>query len=237
MKLNSLLTFGLAIPIPAQAASLLTGGHMDGPEFGYVSNAEFALDPTLTQGFEPHYHNHGGADGAVIDGIIQVTESEYEPGELIVVVPELSVTTLGSTSYFWLPETQQAAADNGAPFLGIGFEELTASDWVGGTVSLKLLGITGPGDFLLWQDDGFGGANVFFKSAGDTMTLTAGSHTHFNWGFTQTGTYGLEFEITGTHADDGLQSGSDLYTFQVVPEPTTAMLGALGGLSLLRRRR
>ena len=177
MKLKSLLTLGIALPFTAQAASLLTGGHIDGPAFGYVSNADVALDPLLTQGFEPHFHNEGGANGAVVDGVVQVDESEFEPGDLIVVVPELSVTTLNSTSYFWLPETEQAAATNGTPFLGIGLEELAITDWVGGTVSLKLLSITGPGDFLLWQDDGFGGANVFFDGAGDTFnTLRRESH-------------------------------------------------------------
>jgi surface-anchored protein len=237
MKLKSLLTLGITLPFTAQAASLVTGGHIDGPAFGYVSNADVALDPLLTQGFEPHFHNEGGADGAVVDGVVQVDESEFEPGDLIVVVPELSTTTVNSTSYFWLPETGLAAANNGTPFLGIGLEELAVTDWVGGTVSLKLLGITGPGDVLLWQDDGFGGANIFFDGAGDTTTLAAGSHTHYNWGFTETGTYGLEFEISGTHVADGLQSASAVYTFQVVPEPTTAMLGALGSLALLRRRR
>lgn len=237
MKLKSLLTLGIFLPFSAQAASLLTGGHIDAPAFGYVSNADVALDSLLTQGFEPHIHNEGGADGAVVDGVVQVDESEFEPGDLIVVVPELSVTTLNSTNYFWLPETEQAAANNGTPFLGIGLEELSASDWVGGTLSLKLLSITGPGSFLLWQDDGFGGANVFFDSAGDSFSLAAGSHTHYIWGFTEVGTYGLEFEISGSHVADGLQSGSATYTFQVVPEPTTAMLGVLGSLALLRRRR
>jgi surface-anchored protein len=236
MKLKSLLTIGLLIPASSQAASLLTGGHMDAPAFGYVSNAEVALDPLLTQGFEPHFHNEGGADGAIVDGIVQTLDSEYEPGDLIIVVPEFSVTTVAATSYYWLPETEQAAADNSAPFLGIGLEELDPGDWVGGTVSLKLVGIAGPGNFLFWQDDGFGGANVFFDSAGDTITLTAGSHTHFNWGFTEKGIYGLEFEISGTHIDDGFQNASAIYTFQV-PEPTTAMLGAIGTLALLRRRR
>ena len=237
MKLKSLLTLGLILPISAQAASLLTGGHMDGPAFGYVSNADVVLDPLLTQGFEPHYHNHGDPDAAVVDGVAQSSESEYEPGDLIVVVPELSVTTLSSVNYYWLPETELDASANGTPFLGIGIEELVPGDWIGGTVSLKLVSISGPGDFLLWQDDGFGGANVFFDSAGDSFTLAAGSHTHYNWGFTEKGIYGLEFEISGNHGVDGLQSASGLYTFQVVPEPTTAMLGAFGALALLRRRR
>lgn len=236
MKLKSLLTLGLILPISAQAASLLTGGHMDGPAFGYVSNAEVSLDPSLTQGFEPHYHNHGDPDAAVIDGVAQSTESEYEPGDLIVVVPELSVTTVSSINYYWLPETELDASTNGTPFLGIGIEELAPSDWVAGTVSLKLVSISGPGDFLLWQDDGFGGANVFFDSAGDSFTLAAGSHTHYNWGFTEKGIYNLEFEISGNHVDDGFQSASGLYTFQV-PEPSSAALGAFASLALLRRRR
>lgn len=237
MKLKSLLTLGLILPISAQAASLLTGGHMDGPAFGYVSNADVVLDRLLTQGFEPHYHNHGGSDAAVVDGVAQTTESEYEPGDLIVVVPELSVTTVGPVNYYWLPETEPDASANGTPFLGIGIEELVPGDWIGGTVSLKLVSITGPGDFMLWQDHGVGGANVFFDSAGDSFTLTAGSHTHYNWGFTEKGTYGLEFEISGDHVVDGLQSASGLYTFQVIPEPTTTLLGAFGALALLRRRR
>ena len=183
------------------------------------------------------YHNHGDPDAAVVDGVAQSAESEYAPGDLIVAVPELSVTTLSSINYYWLPETELDASANGTPFLGIGIEELVPGDWIGGTVSLKLVSISGPGDFLLWQDDGFGGANVFFDSAGDSFTLTAGSHTHYNWGFTEKGTYGLEFEISGNHVDDGIQSASGLYTFQVIPEPTTTLLGAFGALALLCRRR
>ena len=237
MKLKSLLTLGLILPISAQAASLLTGGHMDGPAFGYVSNADVVANPLLNQGFEPHLHNEGGADGAIIDGGRETVPSEYEPGDVTIVVPELSVTTLGSVSYYLLPETEQYASENGTPFLGIGIEELAPGDWVGGTVSLKLLSISGPGDFLLWQDDGFGGANMFFDSAGDSFTLAAGSHTHYNWGFSEKGIYELEFEISGNHVDDDFQSASGLYTFQVIPEPTTTLLGAFGALALLRRRR
>lgn len=57
-----------------------------------------------------------------------------------------------------------------------------------------------------------------------------------NWGFTEKGIYELEFAISGTHVDDGLQSGSGVYTFEVIPEPSALLLGALGGLALLRRR-
>jgi hypothetical protein len=51
MKTKLLLLPALtAFSLSANAASYLTGGHIDGPAFGYDS---------LT-GFEPHYHNEGG---------------------------------------------------------------------------------------------------------------------------------------------------------------------------------
>lgn len=76
-----------------------------------------------------------------------------------------------------------SADEKGAPFIGIGPEEPDSVDWTGGVLTLKLSIVTGPGDFPLWQDDGYGRANIFFDSATylDSITLFAGSHTHFNW--------------------------------------------------------
>jgi surface-anchored protein len=237
MKKALLLTsWALSASVPA--ASLLTGGHMDGPAFGYVSKADVTADPSLTQGFEPHFHNEGGGDGAVIDGIAVEAESEYDPSDLVIVVPQASTIMVASTNYYWLPETEQDAAAEGAPFLGVGLEELVGTDW-DGTLTISLNSINGPGHFRLWQDDGLGGANIFLDSADTSKSffeLLAGSHTHYNWGFTELGTYQLEFGISGTHVEDGLQSGSGTYTF-LVPEPSTALLGALASIGLLRRRR
>lgn len=238
MKKALLLTsWALSASVPA--ASLLTGGHMDGPAFGYVSVGEANGDSSLTQGFEPHFHNEGGVDGAIIDGIAVTTESEYEQSDLVIVVPQTSTITVASTNYYWLPETEQDAAAQGVPFLGVGLEELVGTDWVGGTLTISLNSINGPGHFRLWQDDGLGGANIFLDSADPSKSsfeLLAGSHTHYNWGFTALGTYQLEFGISGTHVDDGEQSGSGTYTF-LVPEPSTALLGALASIGLLRRKR
>lgn len=211
------------------AASLITGGHIDGPAFGYDS----------VDGFEPHFHNEGGADGAIIGGTRVTADTEYEPDELIVFVRPTSTTSLGGTSYFWLPETESAAFANDVPFMGIGLEELEVSDWVSGIVSISLINISGPGEFRLWQDDGFGGAIDFINTDGGSTTfdLAAGSHTHFNWGFTELGTYQLEWGISGNHVIDGAQSGSAVYTY-AVPEPSTVLLtfGAALFFGLRRRR-
>ena len=237
--MNSLSYRLLSLPVLAIAthwvslgevrgASYLTGGHIDGPAFGYVS----------ADGFEPHFHNEGGADGAIIDGVRVTSETEYEPDELVIVVPSTSTTTVGTTTYFWLPENESDADAAGAPFLGIGLEELDPADWSGGTVTLRILDIRGPGQFLLWQNDEFSNPITFLDTAQDINSFSreAGSHTHFNWGFTADGVYEIDFGIEGTHTQDGFVSGSGTYTF-MIPEPSSCLLGMLGALALARRRR
>lgn len=230
MKYITALTIPLALSLaqPAVAAALLTGGHIDAPAFGYDT----------VGGFEPHFHNEGGSNGAIIDGVRIEDDTEYEPDELIIVVGSLSTTTLGANSYYWLPETETEAANKNVPFLGIGLEELNLAEWTGGTVTISLMGITGPGNFRLWQYSDLGEPIDFINTDVGAMSFTSvpGTHRHYNWGFTELGVYELEFQISGTHVLDGFQSGSATYTF-AVPEPSTAPLGALGALALLRRRR
>jgi surface-anchored protein len=104
-------------------------------------------------------------------------------------------------------------------------------------------GITAGGQFSLWQ--GSVTPNFFMStfdgiSGADSYTfadLTAEDHAHFNWAFTEEGIYDLTFEISGTHAGDGFKSATATYTFSVIPEPSSALLGAFGALALLRRRR
>ncbi|MBJ7395418.1 MAG: PEP-CTERM sorting domain-containing protein [Akkermansiaceae bacterium] len=44
--------------------------------------------------------------------------------------------------------------------------------------------------------------------------------------------------ITGTHVTDGFQTAAAVYAFEVIPEPSALLLvGALGSLALVRRRR
>ena len=224
---SRIFTLALCLTQPLFAASLITGGHIDVPAFGYDT----------IDGFEPHFHNEGGSDGVIINGVREENDTEYAPNELTVFVNPLSTTSLGATSYYWLPETETAAATNNVPFVGIGLEELNLADWDGGTVTLTLLSATGPGEFRLWQDDGFGGAIDYLDTLNNvtSFSLTPGSHTHYNWGFTELGIYNLEFEISGTHADDDFQSAFAIFTY-AVPEPSSALLG-LGGLLLAFRRR
>ena len=74
----------------------------------------------------------------------------------------------------------------------------------------------------------------------NTLELTPGAHTHFQWAFTKEGDYGLNFTWSGTHKTDGLKTASATFGVQAVPEPSTvAMLAMAGGamaVGALRRR-
>lgn len=93
---------------------------------------------------------------------------------------------------------------------------LSAGLNVGDSQTLNLF--TNPGDEL-HLDESFSFTPTFWTDAGATP-----------------GTYTAQFKLTdesGTLGDSGVFE----YRFQVVPEPSVALMGALGVLGLLRRRR
>jgi surface-anchored protein len=103
--------------------------------------------------------------------------------------------------------------------------------------------MSGPagGNFSMWDSDSFGNPTFYFSTADGISDLdvyhppVAGSHGHFNWGFTQPGTYELTFQFEGTHNTDGFKTASGTFEFQVstVPEPAqTGLFAALGLLAL-----
>ena len=241
------LTAALALATtPLSAANLFTAEHGDVFAIGYEGGE-----------LEPHVHIEGG----VINGMF-VADDEYEPDDIVTVVPYSTfnyisgvggrpagaewdpVGVAASTGFYFLPQVDAGAggADAlGAPFAGIGTEELTPGDW-STPISIQLVSVSGPGDFSFWQD---GLSPTFFMSSADgidgsdVFIQAAGGHDHANWGFTEPGSYGITVRVSGTHAVDGPQTADATYSFSVVPEPSTSLSILLGGSLLLfsRRRR
>lgn len=201
-------------------------------------------------GFELHPHWHLGPN-AIVDGspVGNAPDGEeYDAGDIIAQVPDDPLARPASTQWdflgnnagedLWiLPQTE----DPTKPFLGLATEELTLADWTG-NISFTLSGFTGPGDFSLYQTDGFGVPTAFFAtsdglSGADEVSLAPGSHSHYNWAFTAQGSYDLELTVSGTHAVDGFQTATETFSFNVVPEPSTGLLLGLGmALAFLRSR-
>lgn len=163
----------------------------------------------------------------------EINELEYEPDEA------QFVGRFDSTlSTFIFPQIE----DPSLPYIGIGTEELQDGIFVNDEVTLKLVGLVGPGNFRLTQSDPLGGEIVYMDSsdgfATDAIVRLAGTHDHFNWEFSAIGTYTLEFEASGTLVGGGLTSGRAAYTFVIaVPEPATlTLIAGAGALALFRRR-
>ncbi len=244
MKRNlALISLSSFLTVPAFAAVVYTEGHGD---IGVGLEDEGS-------GPEFHFHVHLGPN-ATVDGspVGNAPDGmEYEPGDVIITVGAERMITMPDNaplnagtgaapgSNFWfLPASQEA----GTPFLGLATEELEPSDWNSG-ITFTLTGVTPPvldGHFSLWHN-GTLGEFIFDLSTAtgeDSLTLPVGTHAHFNYGFTHPGMWEVTLTVSGEHATAGLMSATETFTFNVVPEPGSALLGLFGvGLLMLRRRR
>jgi len=166
-----------------------------------------------------------------------------DPADIVVQVIDVSVPRPAGTEWdflgnsagdplWFLPQGQDPAK----PFLGFSTESLVGGDWAGGVMTYTLLNVVSSpagSDFSLWQTGGFGEPLVRWSTDDSILAfdLGIGTHAHYNWGFTKQGTYQLAFQVSGTHDIDGFQSVSDVFTFQVVPEPSTWVLATAGLLA------
>ncbi|MGB0343993.1 MAG: choice-of-anchor M domain-containing protein [Coraliomargarita sp.] len=249
---NKLLTALTLIAVPA-------GHTFAAPSDNIYSSGHADIGVALEDGTDFHLHLHAHDEGpaAVVNGSPLTAEEEYDAGDVTIVVPLATQASAPNNSAFnnatgvasgnsiWvLPQSSQS----GVPFLGIGTEELTASEW--GDITFALGTVTSPtgnGEFSLYQGDGLGGFDFYFSTAdasltenGDnTLVAAAGGHDHFSYGFSESGTWSIELTASGTHSTLGALSDTQTFTFNVVPEPSTyALLLGLGalGLSVVRRR-
>lgn len=177
---------------------------------------------------------------------------EREPDEVIIFgddsIQEISgqgsFTFLGNAGQpVWIfPQTENPSA----VFLGIDTDEVAAADFTG-PIDLTLTGITGPGDFVLFQFDQFLNPTVLLDSANgiNSLSVPLESHGHYNWAFTAEGLYQLEFMASGI-LNDGFDTASmsdaTAFNFGInqVPEPSTYALlfgAAVLGFVIARRRK
>ncbi|MFD0893826.1 choice-of-anchor M domain-containing protein [Luteolibacter ambystomatis] len=227
----SLLLAGAFTAPDARGAVTYTSGHAD-IGVAYEDGA-----------FDLHFHSEGG----VIDGV--ETNGEYAPGDVIIRADSANLTlpmdfpALGKVSgeTIWvLPWTQE----EGLPFLGLASEELNPDDWDSSGITFTITQATCLGDpaasFAMWRYDVFGGIILDASSltGPSSISTTTGGHDHFNFGFSTPGAWDVTFTVTGTNNSDGPVSATGTFRFDVVPEPSSALLGVLGtGLLVLRRRR
>ncbi|MCS7091548.1 MAG: choice-of-anchor M domain-containing protein [Limisphaera sp.] len=91
------------------------------------------------------------------------------------------------------------------PYVGLAAEDLETEHFPE-PLTVRLKGVEGPGQFLLWQAEAGGRLLVWMDTrdgvdGSDRVLLPAGGHLHLNWGFTASGTYRLLFQAEGRLAD------------------------------------
>jgi surface-anchored protein len=160
-----------------------------------------------------HLHATEGVSSDMFDSAgIPVSEAPAG-GALLPVVSAAKTTRPAGTQWdfigtsagsaLWvLPKSKQT----GILFLGIGAEEISAGE-VTGPITLTFQSLSGPvgGVFSMWDVGTFGEAIPLVTSGtgfgvANTLSIDAGGHTHFNYGFTTPGLYDVTFRATATLA-------------------------------------
>jgi len=227
-KFRILLAGLILAGLPASAVTTLSDGHIDIFEVHYDSSVvptDFAL----------HIHDH-------------VTETHFEAADVILQVNESSyfaspsglVGVLGASSYI-LPASQEA---------GMLYGGISADGPLGVfqnnrfRIQMVSAGSGNPGNFALYRFSGGGTLQVGLQSLGGSVsvnevTVPIGGHEHWNWGFSAPGIYTFEFKGLGTKSVDLsiLETAPEIFTFHVIPEPSSGALVLAGTAVVLALRR
>ncbi len=159
-------------------------------------------------------------------------------------LPEFSFIGANVDDPLWfIPEVQETDR----PWLGLSTEELDHGQWLGDSLQMSLVSVTGPaGGYFSMFDSGDGFTPRVFMATLDGIdgsdlmpALSVSTHAHVNWMFTQPGEYEVLLKFSGEHLTDGYKEVFAPIAFQVavVPEPSIMALLALGGAGLLALRR
>jgi surface-anchored protein len=199
--------------------------------------------------FEAEYENDGTNAPTVHLGVHTDT-GHYEPGDVLLEVGNSAyrstvgfstdVTGILGSSAWILPANVYEALDLGLIEAGVkkvGFPFLTDSV----TFTMVAAGGANPGNFALFSSSASSAIRLSATES-DVRTSSfsyAGSHGHYNWGFSAPGIYTFDMKASYTDSLFGaLESATETYTFNVIPEPSSStmlLIGLVGWVSTRKR--
>lgn len=186
-------------------------------------------------------------------GIVGLNAGDFNFDTLNIHIGTTTTHTIGGTEYFLSPASGSSIfgpSDPGGGAPDFGLRTRLREDFGSGNVyqfddfvfTLDLASSSLPGDFVLFNTDGFGNVDLLRYDSTETnpnldATWDIWGHTHWNLGFSEYGDYTLVFDFYGSGGPYGFDAsplGQTTLNFSVIPEPgvftlvTIAVLGALG---------
>ena len=142
---------------------------------------------------------------------------------LIPAAPSFAFLGEADATFFALPQDENP----NLPFLGIGVDNVPAGTFTGNHVNLRLVSISGPGHFALYQVNAFGQPTAQMNSRdgmapdSDRLVLAPGTHEHQNWAFSAPGEYQVTFVADAVRQTTGqtVASPPTTYRFRILPPP------------------
>ncbi len=215
---------------PLLAVTTLSSGHVDIFEVHYDSS----VDPVE---FALHVHDHDtGGHFEPADVILQVNENTLFSS------PSGLASVLGASAYI-LPSIQEADMLYG----GVSAEG-PIGVFQNNRFSIRMIsaGLGNPGNFVMYRFSGGGALQVGLQALGSSLSVSEfttpiGGHEHWNWGFSAPGVYTFEFQGVAVKNVDLTvwETPREIFTFHVIPEPSSGVLLVVGGavLASVRRQR
>jgi len=212
-----LAVLGLSwIAFPAQAVTVISSGHVDVFEVEYEQDG--TNRPTLHLGVHTDTTHFEPADVILEVGAAALTSTAGLSLDL--------VNLLGESAYI-LPVDLEVAAGLGLLEAGVGRAGFPDSGAL--TFTLLAAGSTNPGNFALFTASNAIRLSTTGSTVGANSFSIVSTHIHYNWGFSAPGTYTFDLKATYTDANFGLlESSTETYTFNVIPEPSSGGLFLAG---------
>jgi surface-anchored protein len=203
---------------------------------GYdVARATTTISSGHTDIFEAEYEQVG-TNAPTIHLGVHTDSGHYEPADVLLEVGNAAyrssdgfsadITTLLGANAWILPVDLEQAANLGLIEAGV-----AKAGFPAGSVTFTMVGAgpANPGNFALFT----AGSSIRLSATGSEVgtsgfSITTG-HIHYNWGFSAPGTYTFDLKASYTDANFGvLESATETYTFNVIPEPSSSTLLLIG---------
>ena len=227
-KLTPWLLLGLLLTLScydvARATTTISSGHTDIFEAEYEQVGTNA--PTIHLGVHTDTGHYEPADV-----LLEVGNAAYRSSDGF----SADITTLLGANAWILPVDLEQAANLGLIEAGV-----AKAGFPAGSVTFTMVGAgpANPGNFALFT----AGSSIRLSATGSEVgtsgfSITTG-HIHYNWGFSAPGTYTFDLKASYTDANFGvLESATETYTFNVIPEPSSSTLLLIGFVGWVATRK